>query len=1035
MRGNRASRFPRLFKRGPFPREKTERPEGADNMKKNGRITAAAVFTLALLCLGTLIFFICASADGETPVTSPINITFDTSKWFVSTRISGATASKMAMYADITNYVEYGSADGWYVDNAPLYTCIVLRDPAIDDPSEWPMLNDSEELLKADGDYYYRIEIEDAEGFDWEAGNIPPVTVNGKAPDFSTAGKAESSGYFDVFVKAVFDEVSDQVVEIKFAFYDTFVQRGTSKQLDYTVYGTVHDVTWTLEAHSSGTSITPGGVITIGSDETSYVYATATSAVNPKVTANCRIRVTDDPVNIESIKVTPTDSEIAYPGLVVYFDAEVVGNDADYVTWSIVSGPESGNTTLLSNGELKVAYDETAESITVRATSLVEPDKFGEFTIPVGKIQKITGPIEITFNLSALKLSLETTGREVTERIALPETAFTQFGIDNAKNGWYVDSGTSYTCLVEQAFGEEFDDPKDWPTLGDSDDKLSSDKVYYLRIEIEDCRRQGFEWDAKNPPVFTVNGVEPDIVMPSGSDEAYADLFIRLDIPGSPSKTLTDLKLEGEPKALYTDGDYFYLSEYKLKAVYDDGTELDLTGYGDMIESSVKNSTKLTPDVTEIVFSYREGGVTKSVTLPIKVLAYLTVTLDPLNGDSPTVRDEKEGNTLPDWIYFTPSKSFLAFDGWYFKNSSGEEVPFDFNAPVEADVYVYAKYKALAEAHVQSPGSGTVKSVGAIEDGEGENVYAYWPESADGLGSFVAVPAEGYRFVEWRFESSSGNVIKTLEELPDQLYYTKTANGDLYFRTLRGGYRFYAIFEKAEVLLESITIERYPDKVVYNEGDVFDSTGISVSALFSDGTFMDVTGEVTFEPAGALTPADKTVTVSFTDAGITKTATLEISVNAKTETATPGESENPGDPTGAPTDGPEATPEPAGDKNVEIVTETLPDAVKGKNYSAIIEVKGEEPVTLTLTGVLPEGLKFNSSNGEIYGTPEKTGTYSFIIKAETASGTVEKALALNVVKKSSVGKVFGIIGIVLGSAAVLAGGAALALFLIKKKHA
>ncbi|MBO7658054.1 MAG: putative Ig domain-containing protein, partial [Clostridia bacterium] len=138
---------------------------------------------------------------------------------------------------------------------------------------------------------------------------------------------------------------------------------------------------------------------------------------------------------------------------------------------------------------------------------------------------------------------------------------------------------------------------------------------------------------------------------------------------------------------------------------------------------------------------------------------------------------------------------------------------------------------------------------------------------------------------------------------------------------------------------------------------------------------------------------------------------------------------------GAPTDGPESTPEPAGDKNVEIVTETLPDAVKGKNYSEIIEVKGEEPVTLSLTGVLPEGLKFNSSNGEIYGTPEKTGTYSFIIKAETASGTVEKALALNVVKKSSVGKVFGIIGIVLGSAAVLAGGAALALFLIKKKHA
>ncbi|MBQ3893861.1 MAG: hypothetical protein II739_00925, partial [Clostridia bacterium] len=70
----------------------------------------------------------------------------------------------------------------------------------------------------------------------------------------------------------------------------------------------------------------------------------------------------------------------------------------------------------------------------------------------------------------------------------------------------------------------------------------------------------------------------------------------------------------------------------------------------------------------------------------------------------------------------------------------------------------------------------------------------------------------------------------------------------------------------------------------------------------------------------------------------------------------------------------------------------------------------------------------------LYGTPSKAGTYSFVVKAENASGSVEKALTLNVVKKSAAGKVLGVIGIVLGSAAVICVGAAVAVYVYKRKH-
>ena len=80
--------------------------------------------------------------------------------------------------------------------------------------------------------------------------------------------------------------------------------------------------------------------------------------------------------------------------------------------------------------------------------------------------------------------------------------------------------------------------------------------------------------------------------------------------------------------------------------------------------------------------------------------------------------------------------------------------------------------------------------------------------------------------------------------------------------------------------LDYITITTPPTQTEYVTGDTLDLTGIVVVATYDDGTFLDVTANCTFSPAdgATLTANDTTITVSYTEAGITKTATQNISV-------------------------------------------------------------------------------------------------------------------------------------------------------------
>ncbi len=78
--------------------------------------------------------------------------------------------------------------------------------------------------------------------------------------------------------------------------------------------------------------------------------------------------------------------------------------------------------------------------------------------------------------------------------------------------------------------------------------------------------------------------------------------------------------------------------------------------------------------------------------------------------------------------------------------------------------------------------------------------------------------------------------------------------------------------------LESIAVIKAPDKTVYTSGENFDSTGMVVTATYSDQSTAPVTG-YTVTDGNALTTGKTTVTISYTVGGNTVTTTQAITVN------------------------------------------------------------------------------------------------------------------------------------------------------------
>ena len=114
-----------------------------------------------------------------------------------------------------------------------------------------------------------------------------------------------------------------------------------------------------------------------------------------------------------------------------------------------------------------------------------------------------------------------------------------------------------------------------------------------------------------------------------------------------------------------------------------------------------------------------------------------------------------------------------------------------------------------------------------------------------------------YSTQDWRCYSSTSNNPQVIE------FYVKQGGSSTPTKTL-----------------SSISVTA-PTKTTYTVGDTFDATGMVVTATYSDASTADVTTSATTDFATQVASAgNKTVTVSYTEDGINKTDTFDITVNA-----------------------------------------------------------------------------------------------------------------------------------------------------------
>ncbi len=154
---------------------------------------------------------------------------------------------------------------------------------------------------------------------------------------------------------------------------------GGSQQFTATVNNASDtSVAWTMSGYSSASTTLASGLLTLGTDETGPITVRATSNADPTKYAEATVTVTAAPE--VSVSIDPASASVN-KGATQNFTATVNNASDTSVAWTM-SGQLSTATTL-NNGLLTVGADETAATITVRATSNADPNKYAEATVTV----------------------------------------------------------------------------------------------------------------------------------------------------------------------------------------------------------------------------------------------------------------------------------------------------------------------------------------------------------------------------------------------------------------------------------------------------------------------------------------------------------------------------------------------------------------------------------------------------------------------------------------------------------------------------
>ncbi len=356
---------------------------------------------------------------------------------------------------------------------------------------------------------------------------------------------------------------------------------------------------------------------------------------------------------------------------------------------------------------------------------------------------------------------------------------------------------------------------------------------------------------------LTESATSVTVVYSEGGVECSCDVEIEVSPPILKSITI----VRPPSKTSYIPWYKFDKSGMIVRAIYSDKSWKTVTSY-----SVVDGYLGLSPSTTSVVIEYTEGGITARASQPVTVTYLESVSVrDPpkktqyvvgerFNADGLVLSMHfHDGQTLDVGAFSViPSGSLETSDTEVRLKVENEGIVKECTYPIKVTETLVDP--EIAYIKIGNPPTKTSYLAGESFDRSGMTIYVQW---TDGTG----YNASGYTVSPDR----------PLEVSDTKVTVAYTRNGST------GAVDVDITVAPAPVTLTAISIGSPPTKTSYAAGESFDSSGMVVKAEYSDRTSKEVV-EYDVSPSGGLTASVTSVTISYTEGGITKTVEQTVTV-------------------------------------------------------------------------------------------------------------------------------------------------------------
>ena len=447
-------------------------------------------------------------------------------------------------------------------------------------------------------------------------------------------------------------------------------------------------------------------------------------------------------------------------------------------------------------------------------------------------------------------------------------------GLTNLTNLYLYNNQITKNILKTE---DEVELPQIFKAAKEQNSKVYTEEEY----EFENCELTADKTKVK----LKEKGKNASVKIIGGNADGTTINIVAVDeIP----KELTGIEIASySGKIIYTEGEDFDTSTLKIEAKYSDNSSKELKEG----EYEIVDGKNLKVGQSSVTIRYTEGEKTVETTHTIAVKAKepeVEKTLSKIEITTPPTKTAyTEGEKF--------DKTGMKVTATYSDGTTKEVTDYTYTPAGElktTDTAITVSYKE-GEKTVEAKYTITVKAKPPVAQKTLESIKvttaptktAYTEgEKFDKTGmKVIATYSDGTTKEIKNYAYTPAGELKTTDKAITVSYtengVTKTATQEITV-VAKGNSGDEPGGETEKAKLDSIEIKEAPTKTVYTEGEKFDKTGMKVIAKYSDGTTKEIKNYA-YTPAGALTKKDTTITVSYTENGVTKTDTQKIKIQNK----------------------------------------------------------------------------------------------------------------------------------------------------------